>query len=92
MHTYTVRHGDSLYSIAQKFDIRADALARFNSLANADNLYIGQVIMIPVRLVTYRLKRGEDSGSALRLMQAANDDMIIPPDNSNGTCTFYFEK
>ena len=92
LHTYTVRHGDSLSSIAQKFDIRADALARFNSLSASDSLYIGQILLIPVRIVTYRPGKSQAPSSALRLLQASEKDRILPPDSSDGTSVFYFDE
>lgn len=45
--TYTVKKGDTLYSIAKKNNISVDALIKDNGLAN-NNLSIGQIIRIRV--------------------------------------------
>ncbi len=44
--TYTVRPGDTLFSIARRFNTTVDTLVRLNGLSNADVLYVGQVLII----------------------------------------------
>ncbi len=44
---YTIKSGDTFYSIARKFNVSLDALLEANSDLNPDNLQIGQVICIP---------------------------------------------
>lgn len=44
--TYTVEAGDSLFSIADKFQISVDQLVAANSLAS-QNIVVGQVLTIP---------------------------------------------
>ena len=46
--TYTVKSGDSLYSIARKYNITVAELRNFNNL-KTDLLSIGQVLKIPVK-------------------------------------------
>ena len=45
-NTYTVKKGDSLYSIAKKYDTTVDKLKTTNNLTS-NNLSIGQVLKIP---------------------------------------------
>ena len=45
-NTYTVKKGDSLYSIAKKYDTSVDKLKTTNNLTS-NNLSIGQVLKIP---------------------------------------------
>ena len=43
---YTVRRGDTLYSIAQRFDVELDDLLRWNKLSTKARLYPGDVVTI----------------------------------------------
>ena len=45
---YTVRRGDTLYSIARRYRISALTLMRINQLSNPNRIYIGQRLLIPV--------------------------------------------
>ena len=46
MFMYTVKKGDSLYSISRIYNVSVDEIKKINYLTN-DNLYIGQVLRIP---------------------------------------------
>jgi len=45
---YTVSPGDTLNAIARRFGVPAHSLAEVNALANANLIYVGQVLAIPV--------------------------------------------
>lgn len=45
--TYTVRSGDTLFSIAQQFGTTAQAIISANNLTNPDRLSVGQQLIIP---------------------------------------------
>ena len=45
--TYTVRPGDTLWLLANRYGTTVDAIKRLNGL-RSDNLSIGQVLRIPV--------------------------------------------
>ena len=45
--TYVVRAGDTLASIAQRFEVSAAAIASASKLANPDRLAVGQELTIP---------------------------------------------
>ena len=44
---YTVKTGDTLYSIARKYGWTASYLAQVNTIPNPDELYAGRVLWIP---------------------------------------------
>jgi LysM repeat protein len=45
--TYVVQPGDNLYTIAIRFNVPLDELIAANSLPNPNQIYIGQVLIIP---------------------------------------------
>lgn len=49
---YTVRPGDSVAAIAAKFRSTEDAIIEENELENANSIQVGQLLVIPVNLVT----------------------------------------
>lgn len=44
--TYTVKNGDTLSEIAQKYGTTTSNLAKLNNISNVDNIYVGQVLVI----------------------------------------------
>lgn len=44
---YVVQPGDTLYSIATKYDVPVSALAAYNNIANQNYIYAGTTILIP---------------------------------------------
>ena len=67
---YTVKKGDSLYSIANKYDTSVSNIIKLNNLTN-NNLSIGQILKIPSSNVnstnnTYTVKRGDNLYSIAR--------------------------
>jgi len=49
---YTIRAGDTLYLLAQRFGVSVDAIIRANPGIDPNNLQIGQVICIPQAIPT----------------------------------------
>jgi LysM repeat protein len=45
--THTVAAGETLYSIARRYGVSAEAIAAANGLANPNQLFVGQVIYLP---------------------------------------------
>ncbi|MDO5112559.1 MAG: peptidoglycan-binding protein [Clostridia bacterium] len=46
--TYTVQQGDTLFSIARRFNTTVDALVRANPRANPNLIYVGERLIIPL--------------------------------------------
>ena len=76
MFMYTVKSGDSLYSIAQKYNTTVDAIKKLNYLTS-NNLSVGQVIRIPEtytpedqitlpNYINYVVKKGDNLYSIAR--------------------------
>ena len=45
--SYTVRRGDTLWSIARRYDTTVEALVRLNGIRNPDLIHVGQVLRLP---------------------------------------------
>ncbi len=59
-NTYKVVNGDTLYSIARKYNISVDELKRLNNLTG-NNLSIGQILKVPSsNVIEYVVKRGDN--------------------------------
>ncbi len=61
--TYQVQSGDTLYSIARKYDTTVDAIKTLNNLTS-NNLSIGQILRIPTssveeNFITYQVQSGD---------------------------------
>ncbi len=75
--TYTVKRGDSLYSIAQKFGITVNELKVSNNLTN-DTLVIGQQLIIPQSDVSgdlYQVQKGDTLYSISRKLGVSVADL-----------------
>ncbi len=86
MFLYTVKKGDTLYSIARVYGVSVDSIKNLNYLTNND-LYIGQVIRIPEMYtkpeemnvpsyVNYTVKKGDSLYSIARDYQTTVDALM----------------
>ena len=46
---YTVKAGDTLWAIAQKYGVTVQQIADANNITNVNLIYVGQVLIIPVK-------------------------------------------
>lgn len=63
---YTVRSGDSVYSIAQRFGVTQQNIILQNQLENPGQLVVGQALVIPVESVRHVVAAGESLYSLAR--------------------------
>lgn len=77
--TYTVKKGDSLYVIANKYNTSVSAIQNLNNLTNT-NLSIGQVLKIPTNssnntINTYIVKSGDSLWSIAKKLNTTVDSI-----------------
>lgn len=75
VNSYVVEKGDTLYSIAKKFDISVNKLKEYNNLSN-NLLSVGQKLLIPVDdETTYVVKKGDTIYSVAREFNTTVDNI-----------------
>jgi LysM repeat protein len=82
--TYIVKNGDSLWSVAKKYNISVDELKNYNNLMT-NMLSIGQVLMIPGtdKYKTYIVKSGDSLYKIARENNVSINDLITLNNLSN---------
>ena len=77
---YTVRQGDTLYSISRMFEVSTESLIIANEIPRENRIYIGQVIRIP--------GRGKEKGKdkiVKKIGEAKTAPASSPPPSSSST-------
>lgn len=59
MQIYVVRPGDTLFKIAQTYNVSVSLLTQANQIENPNNLVVGQAIVIPIRGSFHVVRAGE---------------------------------
>jgi len=92
---YTIKAGDTFYSIARRYNVSLDALLNANPNVNPDALYIGQVICIPgptpppppqtcpIGTTPYIIRAGDTFYSIARRYNVSVDALIAANPNVN---------
>ena len=82
---YTVRSGDSIYSIAHRYGVSVQAITNDNQLQNPNQLVVGQALVIPVDATVHRVVAGEsiyqiarNYGTTVAQILAVNPDITNP--------------
>ncbi len=72
VYRHKVESGESLYAIARRYNVKTDDIVRANSLTSADQIFVGQQLIIPGR--EDLLAAGAASSPAQVLPLRPNDD------------------
>lgn len=56
---YTVRHGDTLYQIARRWELPVDSLIAANNLVSPYTIFVGQQLSVPPGVDVIRVKPGD---------------------------------
>ena len=48
-YAHTIESGESLYTIARKYNVTAQAIMQANGITSPDKIYVGQKVIIPGR-------------------------------------------
>lgn len=59
MQIHVVQKGDSLYKLAQKFDVSVSEITDANGLSDPNTLVVGQSLIIPTEAATHKVLVGE---------------------------------
>lgn len=72
---YIVLKGDTLSSIATKFDTTVSQLASLNNITNVNRIYVGQLMKVPSSNATYTIKKGDTLSSIAKQYQTTVDKL-----------------
>lgn len=89
MIIYTVKSGDSLYSIARSYGVTLGEIERFNQLPNPERLVVSQTVLIPVEGSTHEVESGESLYSIALHHNITLDEIIKANPNINPPYTIY---
>jgi len=80
VHTYVAKYGDSLESVAAKFDVGYELLTAINGIDESTGLTVGQRLEIPVRILRRRMRYGESRESIANSLQIPTEHVISRED------------
>ncbi|MBV7336823.1 LysM peptidoglycan-binding domain-containing protein [Chloroflexi bacterium TSY] len=70
-HNHTIKRGETLSELAQEYNVSLIELLRYNGIQDADAIYIGQTIQIPVKDVE---EKAEEDGGVERTGQGESEE------------------
>jgi murein DD-endopeptidase MepM/ murein hydrolase activator NlpD len=75
--SYTVRSGDTISGIAQRFNLSMDTVISFNNIQDARSLKVGTVLTVPNSSgLKYRVRRGDYLGSIAKKFGVALNELL----------------
>ncbi len=86
MVIYTVRPGDTIYALAQRYGLKPEELIFANQLRNPDILSVGQALVLPTDAVRYTVRPGDSVYAiARRYALSVADILAANPQIGSGT-------
>lgn len=74
---YTIEKGDSLYSIARRYNINPELLAGLNGLSMQEYIYPGQEIVIPKNGYSYYItKEGDTLDIVANMFKISSENLV----------------
>lgn len=77
--THTVVPGDNLYTIAHNYNTTLENILKFNNIPNANLIYPGQKIVIPLsppEAIIYKVERGDSLYKIAKRYGTSVDNLI----------------
>ena len=75
---YTINKGDSLYSIARKYNINPELLASLNGISMEDYIYPNEQIIIPIIGFSYYItKEGDTLDTVASLFKVTPEELLF---------------
>ncbi|MBN2553769.1 MAG: M23 family metallopeptidase [Spirochaetales bacterium] len=75
--SYTVRNGDTISGIAQRFNLSMDTVISFNDIQDARSLNAGMILTVPnSNGLKYKVKRGDYLGGIAKKFDVALNDLL----------------
>jgi murein DD-endopeptidase MepM/ murein hydrolase activator NlpD len=78
-YVHVIESGESLYTIARRYDVTAQAIVQANGFPSADKIYVGQKIVIPGRADLLAAKAGKPAAAAEPTKVASIDPAAATP-------------
>ncbi len=74
---YVIQSGDTLYKIAQQFNMNPKLIAELNGLKTEDYIYPNQTLIIPKKGVQYYITKEEDTLKNVGNVFGIKEDEIV---------------
>ncbi len=65
---YIIQKGDTMYSIAKKYNVDVNSLMNMNGLNPNEYIYPGETLLIPMNIKTYTIQEGDTLNDLLNKM------------------------
>lgn len=79
---YTVKKGDNIYSLSQKYNVDLETLLQINGLNKDDYIYPNEQLMIPsANIETYIVEEGDTIGIIANKLNKEVNDVINENEN-----------